>query len=236
MGNFSLSDMKREVHLPEINSNELSEFFGILTGDGYMNLYRKYDYVIEISGNKLSDKDYHKVYLTNLIKQLFNVIPSSIERKNENSICTRIRSKAVFNYLLNKGFKKGKKGFIGIPLWIKDNDESMKSFIKGLFDTDGCLSLKNKEGKKYPVVSITSKSKKLLLHIKDFIKLRGISSCLIRYEDYGPKSDKKSIRHKLEINGNKNLNLWFDLVGSSNSRNRKKYCMAKELQKLKTKV
>jgi len=222
MGKFSVNDLKRKVRFPNKNIN-LAEFFGILTGDGFMNIYRKYDYVIEIAGNKLSDKSYLKVYLTNLIKKLFNIIPRYIERNDQNSIYLRICSKAVFNYLLEKGFKKGRKGFIGIPLWIRENKEFMRYFVRGLFDTDGCISIKNKEGTKYPTISISSKSNKLLNIVRGYLEDRGINCVFMKQIDNSRKYSHEVIRYKIEINGYKNLQVWFNLIKSSNDRNIKKY-------------
>ena len=223
MGNLSLNDVKRNVTSPNKESKKLAEFFGILTGDGYMNTYRKYDYVIEIAGNKLYDKDYLVIYVSNLIKELFNVSPRYIEKKNQNSIYLRIRSKVIFNYLLNNDFKKGRKGNIKIPAWVINNKEFMKYFIKGLFDTDGCISIKNKEGKKYPVISITSKSNLLLLDVMNYVKSIEINSYITRYVHINPRYTHKLITYKLQVNGYSNLNLWFNLIGSSNKRNINKY-------------
>ena len=59
-----------------IFNGDLSEFFGILTGDGYINQYslpKRIVSVIEITGNKEKDLDYMKNYVSNLIKNLFNL-------------------------------------------------------------------------------------------------------------------------------------------------------------------
>ena len=123
MVSLSLNDIKRGLKLPNYKSNELAEFFGALTGDGYINLNRKYNYIIEIAGNKELDENYLKNYLTELIKNLFNLTPIHLDRKDQNTAYLRIRSKGLFLYLLKNEFKKGRKGCIGIPVWIKNNDK-----------------------------------------------------------------------------------------------------------------
>jgi len=229
MVNFSINDKKRDIKLPKRNNDRLAEFLGILTGDGYMNVYRNYDYIVEIAGNSKSDKNFLKCYVTNLMKELFNINPSYIERHNQNTAYLRIRSKVIFNYLLNKEFKRGIKGNIKVPEWIKENKQFTLAFIKGLFDTDGCISLKNKEGKKYPVISLTSKSKPLLNEIKRFLDSVGLMSCMFSYEDSNERYKTPTKVWKLEFNGHRRLNLWFEKIGSSNDRNLMKYHLAKDL-------
>jgi intein/homing endonuclease len=229
MVSFSINDKKRNIKLPKSNNVKLAEFLGILTGDGYMNVYRNYDYIIEIAGNKESDKNFLKAHVTNLIKELFNINPSYIERHDQNTAYLRVRSKAIFNYLLNKEFKRGIKGNIKVPEWVKNNKKFRLAFIKGLFDTDGCVSLKNKEGKKYPVASLASKSKPLLKDIKRFLELIGLKSCMFSYEESNERYKAPTKVWKLEFNGHKRLNLWFEKIGSSNDRNLSKYNLAKGL-------
>ena len=233
MGEQSINDIKRKVQLPK-ESVELAEFFGALTGDGYMNNYRKYDYIIEITSNKIKDKEY-LIYLSRLIKKLFNINPCYSEKKDQDTACLTIRSKFVFGYLLDKGFVRGKKEQISIPSWIENNEHFLKSFVRGLFDTDGCVSLKNKEGKKYPVLSITSKSEILLTRVKAYLEKRDISSYKAKRIEKGPRYLHEIITYKIEVNGHKNLNLWFELIGSSNERNLKRFKEAQDL-KAKTKV
>ena len=48
-------DKRRGVTLP-VKNRDLAEFMGILTGDGFINVYpARQEYVIEVSGNKLKD-------------------------------------------------------------------------------------------------------------------------------------------------------------------------------------
>ena len=232
MGYLSSKDVKRSVVLPDKESKELAELFGILTGDGYINIYRNNDYVIEIAGNKLLDKEYLIDYVKKLIKKLFNIFPNYVERKDQNTIYLRVLSKAIFNYLVNQGFKIGRKCSIDIPKWIKQDRTLMQNFVKGLFDTDGCISIKNKEGKKYPVLSITSISHQLLLSIKNYVNSLEVPSYITKEETTKPKYKHKLISYKLQINGYDNIILWFKLIGSNNERNLGKY---RVLMKIKSK-
>lgn len=186
-----------------------------------MNYYpKRHEYTIEIAGNKLKDLDYLQNYVFKLVQKLFNFSPKIYCAKNQNTIYLKIRDKKIFHFLKEKGFITGKKNNISIPNWILDNKENLLSFTKGLFDTDGHLCFKNKEGKKYPVVGITSKSKDLLLLIKVFLESNNIYSYLGSH-----RSDRGSysLIYRIQISGGNNISLFFNKIGSNNPRNTSNY-------------
>jgi len=207
-------------------NDDVAELMGILTGDGFINYYPKRQaYLIEIAGNKLKDEDYLNKYVRDLIENLFNFVPRFYTYKNQNTIRLVVRSKKIFSFLKEIGFPTGRKEEISIPNWILKNEQFFKRFVKGVFDTDGCLCLKNKEGKKYPVVSISSKSKTLLIPVKEFLRSYNISSYLDKYSSKNEKRyyQKEWEVYKLQINGKKNISLFFKVIGSENKRNLAKY-------------
>lgn len=223
---FSRGDIERNIILPNKKTSELAEFMGILTGDGYMNHYRKYDYNIDITGNKLFDSDFIEKYVFNLAKKLFNVNGCIIRRNDQNTVYIRIRSRAILFYLKEIGFKTGYKGRIGIPGWIKKDNAFLISFIRGLFDTDGTLCLKNRKIKIYPVVSISSKSDLLMKEVQNFAKKNGISSYLAKDVQNDKRFKKQVIVYRLQINGYKNSNNWLKLIGSNNERIKNRFKIA----------
>ena len=224
---LSDNDLKRGLTLPTRPSKELSEFMGILVGDGFINIYREYDYIVEISGDSMLDRQYLSVYVTKLIKNLFNTSPSLLERKDQRTMYLRIRSKGLMLYLHKIGFKKGKKGQIQIPSWILKRDEYLKYFIRGLSDTDFSLVLLNRKQKKYryyPRVSIRSKSKVLVKQIDEWFLSKGFKT-YIQY-DYLQKDNRgynDSVLHSLHINGRKNLEKWMNLISFRNQRHLSRY-------------
>lgn len=224
MDELNTADRIRDIKLPE-KSEELAEFIGILTGDGFMNYYEKrQEFVIDIAGNKLKDKDYLENFVSSLVKELFNLTPCFIIKKDQNSINLRIRSKSIFYFLKECEFPVGRKGEIIPPQWIMKEDLLFRRFIRGIFDTDGYLCLKNKEGKKYPVIGLVSKSISLLESIKYFLEYFNITSYIGSHNsNNNPRYKKEWIVYKLQISGNKNVNLFFKEIGSRNQRNRLKY-------------
>ena len=217
----SRNDLARNTKIPELNS-KLAEFLGILTGDGYMNIYRKSDYVIEIAGDKNNDFNYLNGYVTGLIKELFNISPRRIIRNNQNSMYLRIRSKKVFLFLEKIGFVKGIKGNIGVPGWILENEDYISNFLRGLTDTDGSLSLKKRKKSLYPVISIASKSKILLKTVSLYLIKKEISYSFFEESTISGRYSKPLKIYRIQISGRKNLSKWLELIGVKNDRHIKK--------------
>lgn len=218
MVNFSHNDIKRGTKIPNNETKILAEFFGILIGDGYIGKYG-YNYVIEITGNKIKDMDYLENYVSKLINKFFNITPNLREKKNENTMYLRLMSKATFQFLNKKGFKIGVKGRIKTPKWIKNKNSFMIEFIKGFFDTDGSVNFKNKEGKLYPTISIGSKSDLLLKEMKSFLTKQGINSYFATIKHHGERYKHPFETYQIQINGYKRILLWFSKIGSNNPRN-----------------
>lgn len=199
---LSYNDLKKDLTLPKEPSKELSEFIGILTGDGYIGYYKKHNnYILEICGHSHLDLVYLQSYVKNLIKNLFNLEPSYTIRSEQNTCRVRVCSKGLIQYLERIGFVKGKKEQIKIPEWIFKNDSFMKYFVRGLVDTDGSLMLFASKNN-YPAISITSKSKILISQISTWLIKKGFkitNENLIRYDKRGFTSSTTKVR----LNGRK---------------------------------
>ena len=225
---LSYNDITRCLTLPTKPSEDLAEFIGILTGDGYINCNNnKNSYVIDIAGDKNLDKEYLEVYVKKLIKDLFNINCKIYYKKHQNTICVRVLSKGLYNYLLLIGFKSGKKEQIGIPNWIVETNKLMIPFIKGLIDTDGSLMLTKKPSKKsefYPIISIKVKSKILVLQTGAFLQKYGFRVNIIEDElRIDKRGYKNSLISSVILSGRKNLDLWMTQINFRNKRHLNKY-------------
>ena len=225
---ISYFDRNIKFNTPKKPTNQLAEFIGILTGDGYMNKYGKYFSLLEIAGDSKLDKEYLSIYVNSLINNLFNLTPKIVNRKKQNSMYLRLMSKGLNNYLKNIGFKEGKKGQINIPKWIREKKEYMRYFIRGLADTDGSLVLLNRKQKSfpyYPRVQITSISKNLVMNVSNWLKTQGIPLSFTKDKKrltYKGKT-KVHVGYRIQISGRKNLEKWMNLVGFRNNRHLDKY-------------
>lgn len=188
---------------------------------------------IEITGNKLKDFEYIKDFTSGIIRNLFNIIPRFYIREGQNTVRLIINSKEIVSFLNEQGFPLGKKGNIIPPNWITNKSKFFLKYIRGIFDTDGYLVLKNKEGKKYPVIGISSISKPLLNSIKEFLNKLDISSYLGTRVINNKRYKKQLIEYKLQISGKRNIYLFFKKIGTNNPRNKIKY---KEFNKIMGRV
>ena len=114
----------------------LAELMGILAGDGGVgNTWQ-----ITVSLNSERDKKF-ALHVKSLFEDLFGVSPREKKRPNQNTITITATSTTLVDFLISKGIPRGDKirANIDIPFWIRENREYLKYFIRGLFDTDGCL-------------------------------------------------------------------------------------------------
>jgi intein/homing endonuclease len=195
------------------NKNSFSELLGIIFGDGCLSRTGK-KYIIYISGHR-DEYDY-----MNHIKKLFNeIFDKEVNislRKNENTLFIRFSDKIIFNILgsyLPIGNKYEK---LNIPDFILTNKRYFFNFLRGLFDTDGCLVLSKQHKNKpyYPRIEITSKSEAFLKQILFYLKKSGF---------YGSVSSKGKKGYRLEISGFKNFEFWKKNIGTKNSKNLKRF-------------
>ena len=191
----------------DLTSPKVAEFVGVLIGDGFIGKYERHR-IIQITGNKITDRIYYKKFLIPLMEEIF----SSNVYFYERDTCIRISvySKIVFNTLRNLfGFPLGKKGEITIPDNMLSTDECKVAVIRGLFDTDGYVGL---ERKKYPVINICTTSKKLSIQIQDILNQFGFGAYVCRCQGKG----NRKISYRITIFGKQKVLKWKDLIGSSN--------------------
>ncbi len=140
-------------------NKEICEFIGAFIGDGYFGTYGKKQrsYIVGFSGDKKLDEDYLKNYLKPLIKRNFPFTdPKIYYRNDENTIVLKVYSKKLYEFLLEIGFRQGKKAHnIMIPQIILENEDFMKATIRGIFDTDGCFFLDKRKAYNKPYPRIT---------------------------------------------------------------------------------
>jgi len=198
----------------------LSEFFGVMTGDGCLSNTGKRKgsgnkYWLYICGHKFDDRQHYE-YLSKIIEILFNKKVNIGERKKENAIFIRFSDKKIFQRLVELGFPIGKKySKIDIPNWIASEKENSTSFLRGLFDTDGSfvLSKQHKKIPYYPRIEIATKSLVLAQKVKSLINEFGIGCSLNRKKEY----------FRLEVAGNANCQNWMTLIGTRNNKHQVKY-------------
>ena len=192
---------------------QIAEFIGIMLGDGNFRIYNTK------AGNKI--KKQHRIKVTldsrnkeyivhvcNLFKIVLDIEPRLYYHKNENAVDIATYKKNKFYYVLNeiglrvspkwnnmkipKGYDAGKLGLL---------------VLKGVFDTDGHLSIFNNNGIKYPRIEIRlcpSPAQKQIDKILDEFDFKYKVQNLERRQT------------RIRISGKEQLKKWFDLIGSAN--------------------
>jgi hypothetical protein len=191
------------------------EFYGALLGDGCISRFRdsldNEKYAIYFSGNNSLDQNYFK-FLKGKIRSEWGLSPYYYEYPKRNTCILSIRNKN-FCIDLNESY--------GVPMGLKYQKLSIsdkvlksswtlrKAFIRGLFDTDGSIYARKDEDYRFPIISISSKNQSFLETIKEMLREQNYPA----YTSLG----------KVALRGIKNINRWFEDIGSSNDRNILKY-------------
>lgn len=191
----------------------LAEFMGVMLGDGSIGIYSckfgnkiKIHRVIKVTLDSRNEK--YVSYIFNLMKEVLNAKPTLRYKKNENAVDISVFRKEKLDYLLNE---------IGLVLSPKMN--SMKipekflkgklalSVLRGLFDTDGSVTIYNNNGIIYPRLEIRicpSPCQEQVIKI-------------LQENNFRFKVQKLERGHiKIRISGKDELKKWFEKIGTSN--------------------
>lgn len=200
---------RRDIRIPP-KDILLSELVGIVIGDGSIT-----DYTLKITLDSLVDKEYI-VYVTLLLKKLFNIDPAIFKHKKTRATDVIIYSTNVVDFLKTIGLSIGNKikHNIDIPEWIKNDKDFSIACIRGLFDTDGCF-FKHKykvNGKEYNYIKIvfTNKCKLVLNSVNDILINIGICARITK--------DGNDLR----IESRYDVSKYIDIVGTNNQKFRNK--------------
>lgn len=201
----------KTISMPE-TSETLAEYIGIHYGDGNLMIDKNYSYRITISLNLLKDKDFSQ-YVRYLCAKLFDLRMTISDNPEKNQRLLRTYSKALLFYLNERWDAPiGEKRNLIVPLAILRNRVYLLSFVRGLFDSDGCIFIRATNGYRYPVIKISNRSEEFLSQISIHLNLHGFRSYV----------SESSPGYELVLNGWKQKSLWAGMIGSSNSRNMKK--------------
>ncbi len=227
---FSWRDIEKGIRLPTNLDEKLAEYIGIHIGDGSASIHKnstRIDYDYKCTGNPVEDKLWYDSFVIPLNKELYN-IDIKPNYFSDGTYGIRFRSKAVVLYIRDiLRIPIGKKSHIvDIPDYIKEGKKSIKAaFLRGLFDTDFCITFKDKgRGKHdYPVISASFASVKLRNSVLNILKEFDIGFNAYDKEIIDPRFRNIVLSNSIFINGVDNTNLWFKVIGSNNERNVSKF-------------
>lgn len=219
---FSKSDTNKNIVLPERMNSDLAEEIGLHIGDGSMNIYynKGRKGLFQLRGHIRDDKKHYQNRVRELYKKLYNINVNIREMKSTGVIGFQIWSDAIVNFKNQIfGLPLGKKCNITIPEIIQYK-KYFFSFMRGLFDTDGCVYIENKNEKPYPRIEIATTSKPLCLQIVTLLRKYRIN---VSYYEYKRKELNWNNLYTIALRGFLSLNKWFEIIGSNNPKHIVKY-------------
>lgn len=202
--------MLKQIYKP-VHSESFAELMGILFGDGHVS-----DYQVGITTNSQTDKA-HGLFIQKLMKDLFNITATVRYRKSVKAMTVIASSKALAYFLHSQGMPIGNKikNNITVPKWIMGNIAYRKSFIRGLFDTDGCIYLDTHKHKnrsyRYLGWTITSYADKLIADVIAILKSIGLTPT------HSPTQRSVYLRKQNEIRR------YFKEVGTNNLKHDRRF-------------
>lgn len=200
------------------HSARLAELVGILMGDGHVGLYQA-----SVVTNSETDFQ-HALFIKTLFEDLFGVEVNLSNQRNRKACIITISSKSVCRFFVDQGIPQGNKITLGIhiPSWIQEKSMYRKAFIRGLFDTDGCVYLDtHRHGKKVYKnlgMAFSNQSLPLLSFFKRSLEFFGLHPT-------------QKTKFRVFLRREEDIRRYFDLVGSSNEKHLKKvhrYFLAQE--------
>lgn len=208
----SASDKMRNLRIPLV-SEDLAELVGIHIGDGHLgSRIDRNEFLFQITGHSINDKEYYEGFVIPLIKGLFNIEPRKRFKKSERTLEIRVFSKGVFNFLVRTfDLPIGKKKDIRIPRAFFASDALLKACLRGIIDTDFFLSL----DKKHMFLGACFGEKSLVEDTAEALQQLGISTKT--YYDRGytdTRTGKYYNMHKIRISTQKGIDSWHRLIGS----------------------
>jgi len=208
----------KNLCLPNQPSEELAYFCGLMAGDGHVAIREdKNDCYLTIEGNPADERELYYQIICPLVKRLFNIDVQP--QMFQHTFGIRIRSKALIQYLTDVLLlpKNRKYDQLRIPSWIKSDKKRVINYIRGLADTDFCLTLKKRHTSTpyYPVIVGCSESKKFINEIAEELQTFGLN--VSKHYDYRYKDPRLKTgyydHHRIYVYGHSELVKWMEIIG-----------------------
>jgi hypothetical protein len=196
-------------------NEDLAEETGIHLGDGSMNIYKGRAFYT-VACHWRDDRAYMDDFILPLIKKIYGKTPKP-RNWSKGSYGFRICSKEIIKFKSEVlDLPLGKKINARIPEQILCNDSLMIAFIRGLYDTDGSLTLWKTNNKLYPRIFFLNIAKDMVEQVKMFLLKKGFKVTEWKTEY---KEKNWNTAYKLSINGEKMLKKWVEEIGFRNPKN-----------------
>lgn len=184
-----------------------SEMLGIMFGDGSMSKVGG-SIQITITGSKVEDKEYLIEHVRPLFAKVFGIELKTRYRPNENTMDLYAYSKKVAFRFHTWGMPIGLKNAVKLRPKVELNE---KGFVRGLFDTDGCVY--RKYGR-YKQIQFKSSSAILMEYVRESIEKL----------DFHPTNiQRDETRYKFYLCRQKEVNLFFETIAPANKKHLRRF-------------
>ena len=184
-----------------------------MLGDGGISRYQA---TVTLHTDEIPE---YGAYVMQLIERLFSVQPSLYRREVARAATIVISRVGVVDFLQTLGLPQGNKitHGIDIPHWIKNDARYVRTCIRGLVDTDGCVfthryTVKGKEYS-YKKLSFTSAAPSLLTSVRDSLRSFGLHPRITK----GGKD--------VFLDSRSDVARYLELIGSHNAKHLRRYAL-----------
>ncbi|OVE74692.1 hypothetical protein BVX95_01295 [archaeon D22] len=219
----------------DIVSPALAEIAGIHAGDGYLR-YQCHRKELDLSG-ALEEQGYYDSHIIPLFEKEFRISIKAKHFVSRNTYGFVCRNFTVINTLRKLGFPSGSKStIVQVPKQIQNsqNKKVIASFLRGYFDTDGCLNFRRQTSNKsyykityhyYPRLLFSTCSKALAEKIVELLEKFDI-----RCKLYVASSRilTENTQYRLQALGTSNLKKWVKHIGFGNETKSSRYLIWKK--------
>ncbi len=213
-------------------SPEFAELLGAFAGDGWISKGNT-GISLFISGNPKDEQEYY-----NRIKELFasvfgiNVNPRAFPYWGTFGILVCNRS--VIQDFIDAGMPVGNKSaIVKVPEKIINNKRLHIHFVRGFFDTDGCIYFQksyNKNASKWqkscrhkPAVQLCSVSKELMYSLHGLLRSSDFNFVFTKPRSPDPEKNRKNIAYKIKLEGKENVKKFFNEIQPKNQKHINKF-------------
>lgn len=214
--------------LPNEITPELAEVCGIHAGDGYLRNDGEH-VELDISGHINEDRFYYNEHVAPLFSKLFGLKLSPRAFPSRRTYGFVIRKRKIVRYFHEfLDFPYGAKTHtvMAPQVIIKSRDKEVYAgFLRGLFDTDGCLNFRKSFGgtyknmtfkrthRTYPRILLSTTSENLAIGARKMLDFLGIHNRIVTYT---PSMKNETVRFRVLVRGKRELQKWMVTIGSKN--------------------
>lgn len=210
--------MPKGILLPGEITSDLAYLLGVFAGDGSLG-HRpdKYEHSLKCVGHPRDERTFYTEVIGPAFKRVFGIFPEMRLYDKGTTFGFRVFSKALVRYLHGLGLPIGPKWHsLHIPACVREERLLSVVFLRGLFDTDGCITFKRRYRMNpyYPVISLATRRGRFAREVVDMLELLGLNAVYSRFRVNDERFTRGfTITNRIELNGVRNLQRWMRIIG-----------------------